>query len=165
MAQLAKPQGSSTRKKVVGRGNASGKGRTSTRGHKGSKARAGGTIKLGFEGGQLSLIRRLPKFGFKNEPHRVKYESLNVDAVDRLVERLSLASEEITPALLNRHHIVPKGTRLVKLIGPRRKAGALKNKLTIGDGVLLTATAREMITAAGGTVVQSTGTEKPDAQA
>ena len=75
--------GSVTRKTRIGRGPGSGKGGTSTRGHKGAKSRSGYSRKIGFEGGQMPLQRRLPKFGFKNI-NRVEYKAINIGVLDAL---------------------------------------------------------------------------------
>lgn len=75
--------GSVTRSTRIGRGPGSGKGGTSTRGHKGAKSRSGYKRKIGFEGGQMPLQRRLPKFGFKN-PNRVEYKALNISDIENL---------------------------------------------------------------------------------
>jgi len=76
---LKPAQGSTKKKKRIGRGQGSGKGGTSTRGHKGAKSRSGYSKKEGFEGGQMPLQRRVPKFGFKN-PNRVEYKPINVQS-------------------------------------------------------------------------------------
>ncbi len=86
---LKPAEGSTHDKKRVGRGYGSGKGRTATRGHKGAKARSGYKKKIGFEGGQMPLQRRVPKFGFKNI-NRVEYKAINLDAIQKLVDAKNL---------------------------------------------------------------------------
>lgn len=81
--------GSVTRSTRIGRGPGSGKGGTSTRGHKGAKSRSGYSRKIGFEGGQMPLQRRLPKFGFKN-PNRVEYKALNISDIETLAAARNL---------------------------------------------------------------------------
>ena len=81
--------GATHNSKRVGRGYGSGKGRTSTRGHKGAKARSGYKKKIGFEGGQMPLQRRVPKFGFKNINH-VEYKAVNLDLIQKLVDEKNL---------------------------------------------------------------------------
>lgn len=101
--------GSVTRKTRIGRGPGSGKGGTSTRGHKGAKSRSGYKHKVGFEGGQMPLQRRLPKYGFKNV-NRVAYKAINLDVIDNLAETNGLEKiglEELRAAgLINRRQLV-----------------------------------------------------------
>lgn len=101
--------GSVTRKTRIGRGPGSGKGGTSTRGHKGAKSRSGYKHKVGFEGGQMPLQRRVPKFGFKNI-NRVEYKAINIEVINQLAEAGNLekvALEELRAAgFVNRHQLV-----------------------------------------------------------
>jgi large subunit ribosomal protein L15 len=90
LENLAPAAGATKTSKRVGRGQGSGKGGTATRGTKGAQARAGYEHKIGFEGGQMPIQRRLPKFGFKN-PTRVEYKAVNVSAVEALAARLNQA--------------------------------------------------------------------------
>lgn len=106
-----------------GRGQGSGGGGTATRGHKGAKSRSGYSSKRGFEGGQMPLQRRLPKFGFKNI-NRVEYVGVNLHTIQRLVDENKLA--EITPEVLMKHGIGSK-TGLIKILG----TGELKAKVNI----------------------------------
>jgi large subunit ribosomal protein L15 len=102
--------GARPRRKRVGRGIGSGLGKTSGRGQKGQKARSGGGVRPGFEGGQMPLVRRLPKRGFKN-PFRVEYEVVNVGQLNRFEP-----GTEVTPDLLREHRLVRrKGP--VKILG------------------------------------------------
>ncbi|MDD7557484.1 MAG: 50S ribosomal protein L15 [Porphyromonas somerae] len=104
--------GATHNSKRVGRGYGSGKGRTSTRGHKGAKARSGYKKKIGFEGGQMPLQRRLPKFGFRN-PNRVEYTPVNLSAIEVLAQK---GITEIGQAELVAAGLVHKDDK-VKLLG------------------------------------------------
>lgn len=101
--------GSVTRKTRIGRGPGSGKGGTSTRGHKGAKSRSGYKHKVGFEGGQMPLQRRVPKFGFKNI-NRVEYKAINLDTLNQLAETSNLEkiglSELRAAGLINKRQLV-----------------------------------------------------------
>ena len=91
LSNLKPAAGSTKARKRLGRGPGSGLGGTSTRGHKGAKSRSGYSRKIGFEGGQMPLQRRVPKFGFKNV-NRVEYRAINLDAIQKLVEAKNLQS-------------------------------------------------------------------------
>lgn len=119
---LKPAQGSTGKRKRVGRGQGSGRGGTSTRGHKGAKSRSGYSQKLGFEGGQMPLQRRIPKFGFKNY-NRVEYKPINLDALQKLAEEKGL--QEITPEVLRQNGLVGKGDR-IKILGRGELKAALK---------------------------------------
>jgi large subunit ribosomal protein L15 len=128
-------------KKRVGRGIGSGHGKTSGKGHKGQKARAGGVKGAGFEGGQLPLQRRLPQlFRFKNEPFRVTYEIVNVGDLARLP-----AGAEVTPALLAEHALVRRTPHAVKILGQGEVGAAVSV-----SAHAFSAEARRKIEAAGG---------------
>ena len=105
--------GSKGREKRIGRGEGSGHGGTSTRGHKGGQARSGYSRKIGFEGGQMPIQRRLPKFGFTN-PSRVEYKGINVSVLQALVEKTNVS--EITLETLMEAGFVSKN-QLVKILG------------------------------------------------
>ncbi|SMO87558.1 LSU ribosomal protein L15P [Saccharicrinis carchari] len=89
LSNLKPAEGSTKTKKRIGRGQGSGRGGTSTRGHKGAKSRSGYSRKIGFEGGQMPLQRRVPKFGFKNI-NRVEYKAVNIDLLQLLAEKNNL---------------------------------------------------------------------------
>lgn len=131
--------------KRVGRGEGSGKGGTSTRGHKGAKSRSGYSKKIGFEGGQMPLQRRVPKFGFKNI-NRVEYVGINLDTLQTLVDNGTITDALDFNALVE-NRIVSKNS-LVKILG----RGELKAKLKV-TAHKFTATAKAAIEAAGGEVV------------
>lgn len=141
-----KPAVASTHsRKRIGRGPGSGLGGTSTRGHKGAKSRSGYSKKIGFEGGQMPLQRRLPKFGFKNI-NRVEYRVVNIDTLQELAEKLSLQKigrEELISARL----ISAKD--LVKVLGN----GELKIKLDV-EANAFSKGAEAAILSAGGTATK-----------
>lgn len=120
---LKPAEGSTKNKKRIGRGQGSGRGGTSTRGHKGAKSRSGYSRKEGFEGGQMPLQRRVPKFGFTS-PNRVEYKAINLDAVQEL-------SEKIGSATIDREALVANGLAgkndLIKILG----RGALTSKVDV----------------------------------
>lgn len=131
--------GANKKRKRVGRGDGSGHGKTSGRGHKGQGARSGGNTKPGFEGGQMPLQRRLPKRGFHN-PFRVEMSVVNLGQIDVLP-----AGTEITPEVLIRHGYVSGKNRKIKILGD----GSVSKPLTIkAHG--FSAKAKEKIEAAGG---------------
>lgn len=110
---LTPAPGSNGRVKRVGRGEGSGHGGTSTRGHKGAQARSGYSRKIGFEGGQMPIQRRLPKFGFNN-PNRVEYKPVNVESLQAIAEANNIT--EITIEVLREAGIISKN-QLVKILG------------------------------------------------
>ena len=91
LSNLKPAEGSVKNRKRIGRGTGSGRGGTSTRGHKGAGSRSGTTSKVGFEGGQMPLQRRVPKVGFKN-PNRVEYVGVNLDVLQKLTEQYSVSA-------------------------------------------------------------------------
>ena len=137
--------GSNKKKTRIGRGPGSGKGGTSTRGHKGAKSRSGYKQKVGFEGGQMPLQRRVPKGGFKNI-NRVEYKAINVAVLEALAEKNSL--DKITVADLLQAGMVRKN-QLVKILGQ----GQLSHKLEV-EAHAFSKKAEEIITAAGGSIVK-----------
>lgn len=137
--------GSTQSRKRIGRGPGSGKGGTSTRGHKGAKQRSGYKKKIGFEGGQMPLQRRLPKYGFKS-PHRVEYKAINLSTLQELA--VSKGLEKIGVADLVDAGLVAKKA-LVKVLGN----GELKAKLVV-EAHAFSKSAEAAITAAGGTATK-----------
>lgn len=131
--------------KRVGRGEGSGKGGTSTRGHKGAKSRSGYSKKIGFEGGQMPLQRRVPKYGFKNI-NRVEYEVINLERLQSLVDG-GLITDAVDFAQLVDLGLASKNS-LVKVLG----RGELTAKLKV-SAHKFSASAKEAIEAAGGEVV------------
>jgi large subunit ribosomal protein L15 len=131
--------------KRVGRGEGSGKGGTSARGHKGAKSRSGYSKKIGFEGGQMPLQRRVPKFGFKNI-NRKEYEGVNLDTLQALVDNgIVIDTVDFTTMVENR---LATKNEMVKILG----RGELKAKLKV-TAHKFTATAKAAIEAAGGEAV------------
>ena len=128
-----------------GRGQGSGGGGTATRGHKGAQSRSGYSSKRGFEGGQMPLQRRIPKFGFKNI-NRLNFHGVNLGAIQKLVEKTKL--NEITVDLLIKNGMAAKN-QLVKILG----RGELKSKVDIKVHAF-SATAKAAIEAKGGSVTQ-----------
>ena len=120
---LKPAEGSTKSKKRIARGQGSGKGGTSTRGHKGAKSRSGYSKKIGFEGGQMPLQRRVPKFGFKNI-NRVEYKGINLDSVQALADKLK--SDAIDVEMFINNGLANKKD-LVKILG----RGELKSKLKL----------------------------------
>lgn len=137
--ELKPAPGSHTKKTRRGRGIGSGLGKTSGRGQKGQKARSGGGVRPGFEGGQMPLVRRLPKRGFKN-PFRVEYEVVNVGQLN-----IFEPGTEVTPELLRQRRLVRRDLP-IKILGE----GELDRPLTV-RAQAFSASAREKIAAASGT--------------
>ncbi|WP_299111709.1 50S ribosomal protein L15 [uncultured Winogradskyella sp.] len=131
--------------KRIGRGQGSGKGGTATRGHKGAKSRSGYSKKLGFEGGQMPLQRRVPKFGFTNI-NRVEYQGVNLDTLQKLVDEKKVKDSVDFESLVSMG--LAGKNELVKILG----RGELKTKLTV-TAHKFTATAKAAIEAAGGEAV------------
>ena len=142
---LKPAEGSVHTKRRIGRGQGSGKGGTSTRGAKGAKARSGYSKKIGFEGGQLPLQRRLPKFGFKNF-NRVEYKAINLDTIQALATAKNL--EKVSIEDLRSAHLIGKRD-LVKILGN----GQLTGKLSV-EANAFSKSAEKAITEAGGSAVK-----------
>lgn len=135
--------GSTKQRKRVGRGQGSGHGGTSTRGHKGAKSRSGYKSKIGFEGGQMPLQRRVPKFGFKNL-NRIEYKAINLDTIQALVDKLKVT--DITLEVIMENGLANKKD-LVKVLG----RGELSAKVTV-SAHKFSASAASAIEAIGGQV-------------
>ena len=145
MSNLKPAEGSTKSKKRIGRGPGSGLGGTSTRGHKGAKSRSGYKKKIGFEGGQMPLQRRLPKFGFKNI-NRVEYKAINLDTLQALAESKKIEKIDIA-ALIDAGFVSNK--QLVKILGK----GTLTVRIDV-EAHAFSKSAEAAITALGGTVVK-----------
>jgi len=139
---LRPAKGSTKSQKRIGRGQGSGHGGTSTRGHKGAKSRSGYSRKFGFEGGQMPLQRRVPKFGFKNI-NRIEYKAINIEMLQTLAEKKGLS--EINPESLKEAGLVGRND-LVKILGN----GTLTAKLAV-KAHAFSKSAIEAIEAAQGT--------------
>jgi large subunit ribosomal protein L15 len=134
--------GSRHRVKRLGCGESSGHGKTSGKGHKGQKARSGGSIRLGFEGGQMPLIRRLPKRGFNNAAFHKNYAIVNLDDLNEFKAGTVVSEQRLRKSKLVRGHFVG-----IKILGD----GELKHGLTV-EADKVSAAAREKIEKAGGTI-------------
>jgi len=146
LSNLKPAEGSVNRDgKRVGRGQGSGKGGTATRGHKGAKSRSGYSKKIGFEGGQMPLQRRVPKFGFTNI-NRKEYQGVNLDKLQALVDNKVVKDAINLETLVNNG--LAKRKDLVKILG----GGELKASLKV-SAHKFTATAKAAIEAAGGEAI------------
>ena len=141
LSSLKPAKGSVREKKRLGRGQGSGRGGTSTRGHKGAKSRSGNKSKIGFQGGQMPLVRLVPKFGFKNR-NRVEYTPVNLSTLQKLAEK---GIAVITPDVLVENGVT-HAKELVKVLAK----GELTAKLEVKVHAF-SAKAKEMIEAQGGT--------------
>lgn len=141
LSNLKPAKGSVKKAKRIGRGQGSTRGGTSTKGHKGAQSRTGYSRKVGFEGGQMPIQRRLPKRGFKN-PHRVEYTALNLAKLQAISEKYGIS--QINPDTLHAHKLIGK-TELIKVLGN----GSLKSGLEI-KAHAFSASAIAAIEAAGG---------------
>ena len=124
--ELKSVEGSTHRRKVVGRGPGSGHGKTSGRGEKGQKARSGGGVHIWFEGGQTPLYKRLPRRGFSNARFATKYAIVNVSDLNRFKD-----GDEVTPELLKESGLVKKELDGIKILGN----GKLERKLTVKTNI------------------------------
>lgn len=140
--ELAPNPGARKERKRLGRGIGSGLGKTSGKGHKGQNARAGGGVRPGFEGGQMPLTRRLPKRGFSNEPFKVTYEVVNVEALE-----VFEAGTVVTPELLEEKRVCKNAVKGVKILG----TGEITKALTV-RAHKVSESAKAKIEAAGGKV-------------
>jgi large subunit ribosomal protein L15 len=143
LSNLKPADGSIKKKTRIARGEGSGKGGTSTRGHKGAKSRSGYSRKIGFEGGQMPLQRRVPKFGFKNI-NRVEYRGINLDTIQKLVDGGKI-KDTLNQEILMENGLAGKND-LIKILG----RGELNAKIDI-TAHKFTASAKAAIEAQGGT--------------
>ncbi|MBF0553474.1 MAG: 50S ribosomal protein L15 [Nitrospirae bacterium] len=147
--ELAPKEGSTKNNKRVGRGCGSGHGKTSCKGHKGQKARSGGGVARGFEGGQMPLQRRLPKRGFKNHPFKVEWAIINIgDIEDKIDSGVIDNGVDVTPELLFKYRIIKKINAGLKVLA----TGELRRAVVIKANVF-SKRAVEKINAAGGQAV------------
>ncbi len=145
LSNLKPAEGSVRKSKRIGRGQGSGRGGTSTRGHKGAKSRSGYSKKFGFEGGQMPLVRRVPKFGFKNR-NRVEYHGVNLESLQQLIDKKNLTL--IDPVVLVENGLA-SGNDLIKILGK----GEITSKVEV-IAHAFTAKAAKMIESAGGTATK-----------
>ena len=143
LSNLKPAKGSTKNSKRIGRGTGSGRGGTSTRVHKGAGSRSGHSTKIGFEGGQMPLQRRVPKVGFK-PINRVEYVGVNLDVLQELAARFELTSIDFS--ILQEHGLASKND-LVKILG----RGEVKSKLEV-KAHAFSATAQKAIEAVGGSI-------------
>jgi len=144
LSNLNPAKGSVKKNRRLGRGQGSGRGGTSTKGHKGAKARSGNSKKIGFEGGQMPLQRRVPKFGFKNI-NRKEYKGINLGVLQNLADKKNL--DKIDPAALIEAGLISKNAR-IKILGK----GTLERKLEV-HAHAFSKTAASAIEAKNGAVV------------
>lgn len=145
LANLRPAKNSRRKVKRIGRGQGSGHGGTATKGHKGAKARSGHKFKIWFEGGQMPLTRRVPKYGFTS-PNRKEVQVVNLGQIEDLIERKRMAGA-ITPEALFKAGAIKRKTEPVKILAD----GTLKSKVDVTAHAVSKA-ARTKIEAAGGTV-------------
>ena len=145
LGNLTYAKGSKKNAKRIGRGQGSGHGGTATKGHKGAKSRTGAKFRVWFEGGQMPLIRRVPKFGF-HSPFQFEYQVVNVSTLDKLMSDGKLAGGKVTPGVLYAIGAVAKKSGLVKILGE----GDVTAKLDVSAHAFSKAAA-EKIKRAGGT--------------
>jgi large subunit ribosomal protein L15 len=145
LSNLKPAKGATKDRKRIGRGTGSGYGGTSTRGHKGAKSRSGYSRKIGFEGGQMPIQRRLPKFGFKNI-NRVEYKAINLSTLQQLADAKNLSKIGLEE-LKNAGFI--SASQLVKILAK----GTVTTKLDV-EAHAFSKKAEEAITTAGGTIVK-----------
>ena len=143
--ELKAPKGANRSKKLLGRGRASGTGKTSGKGHKGQKSRSGGGTRLGFEGGQMPLFRRVAARGFSNHPFKVEYVGINVSSLNERYNN----GEKVNHGTLVEKGLIKKGEKNIKILGD----GELDKKLEV-EIKKVTAGAKDKIVKAGGTVVE-----------
>ncbi len=149
LSNLKPAPGSRKKEKRIGRGQGSGHGGTSTRGHKGQKSRSGESIKPWFEGGQMPLIRRIPKRGFRN-PFKVEYQIVNLGRLQELIDRGKISADtKVTPELLYEVGAVSKKALPVKILGD----GELKVALEISAHAF-SKSALQKIQAIGGKAIK-----------
>ena len=154
LSNLHYATGSRKRAKRIARGQGSGHGGTATRGHKGEGARSGTHFRPWFEGGQMPLIRRVPKFGF-HSPFRIEYQIVNVSTLEKLVNDGKVSSGKVTPELLYTLGAISKKSQPVKILGE----GDLKSKLEISAHAFSKA-AIQKIESVGGKAITTSGASK-----
>ncbi|MBZ0199355.1 MAG: 50S ribosomal protein L15 [Ignavibacteriaceae bacterium] len=146
LSNLKYAVGSRKNRKRVGRGEGSGHGGTATRGNNGQMSRSGAKHKAWFEGGQMPLQRRIPKFGFTNI-FRIEFQVVNIDSLEKHAEKFG--NDVVTPEVLKKHGLISSSKRPVKILGQ----GELKTKLQLEVNAFSNS-AKEKIENAGGTIKQ-----------
>jgi large subunit ribosomal protein L15 len=148
MEELKAPKGSHKKKRIVGRGVGSGKGRSAGRGHDGQNSRSGGGVRLGFEGGQMPLYRRIARRGFSNYPFKKEYDIVNLKTLNERYEN----GETVDAESLRKKGIVKTKGALVKVLG----SGELEKSLTVAVSKV-SAAAKAKIEKAGGSIKEIEG--------
>ena len=146
LSNLKYAEGSRKNKKRIGRGEGSGRGGTSTKGMNGQLSRSGASRKAWFEGGQMPLQRRVPKFGFTNI-FRVPYQVVNVNALQRIVDEKKISDDVLNAEVLKKLGLVSSSTKPIKILGK----GELKAKVKLEVNAC-SKSAKEKIEAAGGSI-------------
>jgi large subunit ribosomal protein L15 len=146
LSNLKYAEGSKKNRKRIGRGEGSGHGGTATRGMNGQLSRSGANKRFWFEGGQMPLQRRIPKYGFTNHS-RVEYQVVNLQVLQKFADEKKLTSEVINPEMLKKLGLISTLNRPVKILGN----GEIKTKLQLEVNVF-SKTAKEKIETAGGTI-------------
>ncbi len=158
LSNLSPAKGSRRKTKRIGRGQGSGHGGTATKGHKGAKARSGHKFRMGFEGGQMPLTRRIPKFGFTSR-NRIEVQIVNVETLAQLVEKKKIPGNIVNPEVLYGAGAISKKNDPVKILGD----GELKTTLQVAAHAF-SKSAVTKIEAAGGKATILSQTAKPDAK-
>jgi large subunit ribosomal protein L15 len=146
VSPLRAPKGATKKRNIVGRGRSSGNGKTSGRGSNGQNSRSGGGVRIGFEGGQMPIYRRVAARGFSNYPFKKEFVAVNVASL----EKVFASGETVNLETLVKKGLIKKTETMVKLLGQ----GELKKKLTVSLAAI-SVSAREKIEKAGGTVVET----------
>ena len=146
LSNLKPAAGSTKKRKRIGRGMGSGHGKTSTKGHKGQKSRSGYNYNAAFEGGQMPLQRRVPKFGFTNH-NRTEYQILNLEKLQIYLDKGKLTGDKIDPVILYENGVISKKTTKLKILG----VGDIKTKIEI-SAHKFSKTAKDKIEKIGGKV-------------
>jgi large subunit ribosomal protein L15 len=147
LSNLKYAEGSRKKRKRVGRGQGSGHGGTSTRGHKGQHSRSGAKFRAWFEGGQMPLQRRVPKFGFKNV-NRIEYVTINLDDIQSLIDKGKISETKIDKEYLLKNSFIKGKNKPLKILGN----GELKSKLEI-TAEAFSKSAKDKIEKSGGKAV------------
>jgi large subunit ribosomal protein L15 len=151
--KISAPKGQRKNRKILGRGSGSGRGKTCGRGHKGQKSRSGGSVRPGFEGGQMPLYRRLARRGFSNEPFKITNTEISLTNIDRSFND----GETVTIEELRKRKVIKRNDKSVKILNN----GTLGKKVTI-KGVAISAGAKKAIEDAGGSVQENTEQEEAE---
>jgi len=150
LSNLTPAPGSTKKRKRVGRGEGSGHGGQSTRGMNGQMSRSGAKSRAWFEGGQMPLQRRIPKYGFRS-PFKVRYQVINIEQLQKLAEKLGAEVTTFDVKVFYKNGLISSGVKPYKILGD----GELKSKINV-EATAFSASAKEKIEAAGGSVKEVT---------